>query len=261
MRQTEILHNLDINLFLVHMLQISVLIKAQPSIPNTTDLMHTNIPPYKGAYIFPKNVQDNTSKSYCRSLSTSKSYCTSKSYLLITEVLNKHMQNCRFSHSVIQESGEMSRGGAAGMGGERTMGGKGAHLGYCWWPAGRGSSRGRAGRRRQVDDEQDRRRASRGRVGPAARGRGRAWTSRGGSRGPVGGAGLAGRRRTGGGDDQILRGDERMAPRSLLILPRLGLVEFLPRSDLAHQNWPPSAAMCDYAPSCGDGLRPATRRA
>ena len=31
-------------------------------------------------------------------------------------------------------------------------------------------------------------------------------------------------RRTGGGDDQILRGDERMAPRSLLILPRLGLV-------------------------------------
>jgi len=36
----------------------------------------------------------------------------------------------------------MSRGGAAGMGGERTMGGKGAHLGYCWWPAGRGSSRG-----------------------------------------------------------------------------------------------------------------------
>ena len=131
MRQTETLHNLDNNLFLVHMLQISVLTKAQPSIPNTTDLMHTNIPPYKGAYIFPKNVQDNTSKSYCRSLSTSKSYCTSKSYLQITEVLNKHMQNCRFSHSVIQESGEMSRGGAAGMGGERTMGGKGAHLGYC----------------------------------------------------------------------------------------------------------------------------------
>ena len=31
-------------------------------------------------------------------------------------------------------------------------------------------------------------------------------------------------RRTGGGDDQILRGDERMAPRSLLILPRLGLM-------------------------------------
>ena len=31
-------------------------------------------------------------------------------------------------------------------------------------------------------------------------------------------------RRTGGGDDQILRGDERMAPRSLLILPWPGLV-------------------------------------
>ena len=167
------------------MLQISVLIKAQPSIPNTTDLMHTNIPPYKGAYIFPKNVQDNTSKSYCRSLSTSKSY------LQITEVLNKHMQNCRFSHSVIQESGEMSRGGAAGMGGERTMGGKGAHLGYCWWPAGRGSSRGRAGRRRQVDDEQDRRRASRG----------RAWTSRGGA-GPA----VANRRRVG---DELQSLDEQ----------------------------------------------------
>ena len=228
------------------MLQISVLTKAQPSIPNTTDLMHTNIPPYKGAYIFPKNVQDNTSKSYCRSLSTSKSYCTSKSYLQITEVLNKHMQNCRFSHSVIQESGEMSRGGAAGMGG------KGAHLGYCWWPAGRGSSRGRAGRRRQVDDEQDRRRASRGRAwtsrgraGPVVANRRRvgdeqetsfrAWTSRGeaeeeeqgrsrGGAGPAGGARPAGRRRTGGRDDQILRGDERMAPRSLLILPRLGLM-------------------------------------
>ena len=173
------------------MLQISVLIKAQPSIPNTTDLMHTNIPPYKGAYIFPKNVQDNTSKSYCRSLSTSKSYCTSKSYLQITEVLNKHMQNCRFSHSVIQESGEMSRGGAAGMGGERTMGGKGAHLGYCWWPAGRGSSRGRAGRRRQVDDEQDRRRVSRG----------RAWTSRGGA-GPA----AANRRRVG---DELQSLDEQ----------------------------------------------------
>jgi hypothetical protein len=180
-------------------------------------------------------VQDNTSKSYCRSLSTSKSYCTSKSYLQITEVLNKHMQNCRFSHSVIQiqESGKMSRGGAAGMGGERTMGGKGAHLGYCWWPAGWGSSRGRAGRRRQVDDEQDRRRASRGRAwtsrggaGPAAANRRRvgdeqgtsfrAWTSRGeaeeeqgrsrGGAGPAGGAGAAGRRRRTGG------GDERMAP-------------------------------------------------
>ena len=57
------------------------------------------------------------------------------------------------------------------MGGERSMGGKGAHLGDLGWPAGRGSSRGRAGRRRRVDDEQDRRRASRG----------RAWTSRGGA--------------------------------------------------------------------------------
>jgi len=51
------------------------------------------------------------------------------------------------------------------------MGGKGAHLGDLGWPAGRGSSRGRAGRRRRVDDEQDRRRASWG----------RAWTSRGGA--------------------------------------------------------------------------------
>ena len=57
------------------------------------------------------------------------------------------------------------------MGGERSMGGKGAHLGDLGWPAGRGSSRGRAGRRRRVDDEQDRRCASRG----------RAWTSRGGA--------------------------------------------------------------------------------
>ena len=43
------------------------------------------------------------------------------------------------------------------MGGERSMGGKGAHLGDLGWPAGRGSSRRRAGQRRQVDDEQDRR--------------------------------------------------------------------------------------------------------
>jgi len=62
-------------------------------------------------------------------------------------------------------TGEMSRGGAAGMGGERSMGGKGAHLGDLEWPAGRGSSRGRAGRQWRVDDEQDRRRASRGRAG------------------------------------------------------------------------------------------------
>jgi len=63
-------------------------------------------------------------------------------------------------------------------------------------------------------------------------------------------------RRTGGGDDQILRGDERMALRSLLLLPCLGLVaargpaarEFLPRSDSARQNWPPSSS-CAYAPA------------
>jgi len=59
-------------------------------------------------------------------------------------------------------TGEMSRGGAAGMGGERSMGGKGTPLGDLGWPAGRGSNRGRAGRRRRVDDEQDRWRASQG---------------------------------------------------------------------------------------------------
>ena len=113
------------------------------------------------------------------------------------------------------------------MGGERSMGGKGAHLGYCWWPAGRGSSRGRAGRRRQVDDEQNWRRASRGRAwtsrggaGPAVANRRRvgdeqgtsfrAWTSRGEAEEEQGrsrgGAGPAGRQRRIGG------GDERMAP-------------------------------------------------
>ena len=151
------------------------------------------------------------------------------------------------------------------MGGERSMGGKGAHLGYLGWPAGTSSSRGRAGRRRRVNDEQDRRCASRGRVGEEQRrsrtGGGESMTSRtGGARvgdeqgrssggagsaaasrqraglaaresgmsrggaGLAGGAEPAGRRRIDGGDDQILRGDERMAPRSLLILPRLGLV-------------------------------------
>ena len=84
-------------------------------------------------------------------------------------------------------TGEMSRGGAAGMGGERSMGGKGAHLRDLGWPAGRGSSQGRAGRWRRVDDEQNRRRASRGRAGDE-QGRSR------------GGAGPAGRRSSGGMD-------------------------------------------------------------
>ena len=73
---------------------------------------------------------------------------------------------------------------------------------------------------------------SRRRAGPAAResgtSRGRAGEEQRRSR--TGGEEVVRRdgprpaRRTGGGDDQILRGDERMAPRSLLILPRLGLV-------------------------------------
>ncbi|CAD6260296.1 unnamed protein product [Miscanthus lutarioriparius] len=77
-----------------------------------------------------------------------------------------------------------------------------------------------------------------------------------------------------------------MAPRSLLILPRLGLVAArgpgragippalrfgapklaalelaLISRAYAPRSRPPSAAMRDYAPSRGDGLRPATRRA
>ena len=83
----------------------------------------------------------------------------------------------------------------------------------------------RAGWRRRVDDEQDRRHASRGRAGDEL---GRAGEeqrrSRTGGEEVVRRDGPRSARRTGGGDDQILRGDERMAPRSLLILPRLGLV-------------------------------------
>ena len=138
------------------------------------------------------------------------------------------------------------------MGGERSMGGKGAHLGDLGWPAGRGSSRGRAGRRRRVDDEQDRRRASRGRAGDELGRAGEEQRSRTGGEEVVRRDGPRPARRTGGGDDQILRGDERMAPRSLLILPRLGLVaarEFLPRSDLARKNWPPSSSRSSRAPT------------
>ena len=68
------------------------------------------------------------------------------------------------------------------MGGERSMGGKGAHLGDLGWPAGRGSSRGRAGRRRRVDDEQDRRHASRGRAGDELGRAGEEQDRRGGGR-------------------------------------------------------------------------------
>ncbi|CAD6271267.1 unnamed protein product [Miscanthus lutarioriparius] len=171
----------------------------------------------------------------------------------------------------ISAAGEMSRGGATGMGGERSMGGKGAHLGDLGWPAGRGSSRGRAGRRRRVDDEQDRWHASRDEQGRSRTG-GEEVVRRDGPR-PA--------RRTGGGDDQILRGDERMAPHSLLILPLLGLVAArrpgragippalrfgapklasLELALISRAYTPPSAAMRDYAPSRGDGLRPATRR-
>ena len=75
------------------------------------------------------------------------------------------------------------------------MGGKGAHLGDLWLPAGRGSSRGRAGQRRQVEEEQgtnlEEQGRSRGGAGPAEggagpaggdseRSRGRDWRSRGG---------------------------------------------------------------------------------
>jgi hypothetical protein len=63
------------------------------------------------------------------------------------------------------------------------MGGKGAHLGYLGWPAGRGSSRGLAGRQQRVDNDQDRRRASKGGAGEE----------------------VCPARRSGGRDDQILR--------------------------------------------------------
>ena len=46
------------------------------------------------------------------------------------------------------------RGDEQGRSWERSMGGKGAHLGDLGWLAGRGSSRGRAGQRRQVGEEQ-----------------------------------------------------------------------------------------------------------
>ena len=91
------------------------------------------------------------------------------------------------------------------MGGERSMGGKGAHLGDLGWPA----ALGRAGER--LGDEL-------GRAGEEQR------RSRTGGEEVVRRDGPRPARRTGGGDDQILRGDERMAPRSLLILPRLGLM-------------------------------------
>ena len=73
------------------------------------------------------------------------------------------------------------------MGGERSMGGNGAHLGYLGWPAGRSSSRGRAGRRQRVDDEQDRRRASRGRAGDELGRAGEEQDRRAGGRGPAAG--------------------------------------------------------------------------
>ena len=138
------------------------------------------------------------------------------------------------------------------MGGERSMGGKGAHLRDLGWPTGRGSSRRRAGRWRRVDDEQDRRRVSRGRAGDELGQAGEEQRrSRTGGEEVVRRDGPRPARRTGGGDDQILRGDERMAPRSLLILPRAGLAarEFLPRSDLARQNWPPSSSRSSRAPT------------
>ena len=116
------------------------------------------------------------------------------------------------------------------MGGERSMGGKGAHLGDLGWPAGRGSSRGRAGRRRRVDDEQDRRRASWGRAG-----------------------------------DELGQAGEEQDRRDLAVRwpGRAGIPSNPPAAGShgrARASASPSAAMLDYAPSHGDGLRPATRR-
>ena len=156
------------------------------------------------------------------------------------------------------------------------MGGKGAHLGDLGWPAGRGSSRGRAGRRRRVDDEQDRRCASRG----------RAWTSRGGAeeeqdrrgggrpagwtspgeedrrrgrpnltRGRANGAALPSNPPAPGS-----RGRAGIPPALRFGTPKLAALELaLISRAYAPRPRPPSAAMRDYAPSRGDGLRPAIR--